>query len=86
MAGGRFGDKKIRHDLALRRQQRAEPAEARLDQADIGGDEAIEKIARGLAADLDHAPVGEKRCFHMKFSGETRVLDITPQRKPLKCW
>ena len=31
---------------------------------DIGRDEAVEEVARVLAADLDHAPVGKKRCFH----------------------
>ena len=31
---------------------------------DVGGDEAVEEVAGVLAADLDHAPVGKKRCFH----------------------
>ncbi len=57
MAGGGFGDQKIDRDLALRRQERAEPAETRLQQRDIRGDEAIEEAAGILAADLDHAPV-----------------------------
>ena len=64
MAGRGFGDEEIDRDLALRRQQRAEPAETRPQQRDIRGDEAVEKAAGVLAADLDHAPVGKKRCFH----------------------
>ena len=31
---------------------------------DVGGDEAVEEVAGILAADLDHAPIGKKRCFH----------------------
>ena len=61
---GRLRDQEIRGDLALRRQQRAEPAKARPQQRDVGGDEAVEEVAGILAADLDHAPVGKKRCFH----------------------
>ena len=64
MAGGRLRDQKIGRDLALWRQQRAEPAKARPQQRDVCGDEAIEEVAGILAADLDHAPVGKKRCFH----------------------
>ena len=85
MTGWGFGDQEIHHDLALRRQQRAEPAKARLDQVDIGGHKAIEKIARAFAADFDHAPIGKKCHFHTKFSGETLTPDVTQQRKPLKC-
>lgn len=61
MTGRRFRDQKIHDDLALRRQQRAESAEARLQLVDIGRDEAIEEVARILARDLDHAPVRKKR-------------------------
>ena len=64
MAGGGFGDQEIGRDLALRRQQCAEPAKAGLQQRDVCGDEAIEEVAGILAADLDHAPVRKKRCFH----------------------
>jgi hypothetical protein len=63
-------DQEIRYDLALRRQQRAEPAEARPQQRHIRRDEAVEKVAGIGAADLDHAPVGKKRCFHAKISCE----------------
>ena len=64
MAGRGFGDQEIGRDLALWRQQRAEPAKAGLQQRDICGDEAVEEVAGILAADLDHAPVRKKRCFH----------------------
>ena len=64
MAGRRLGDQEVGDDLALRRQQRAEAAEPGADQRDIGGDKAVEKVARIVAADLDDAPIGEKRCFH----------------------
>ena len=64
MAGGRLGDEEIDRDLALRRQQRPEAAEPGTQQRRIRGDEAVEKVAGILAADLDHAPVGKKRCFH----------------------
>ena len=88
MAGRRFGDQEIRRYLALRRQQRPEPAEAGPQQRHVRGDKAVEKVARAFAADLDHAPVGEKRCFHKEFSGkvlgETQVPDITWQRKTLR--
>ncbi len=43
MAGGGFGDQEIDRDLALRRQQRAEPAKAGLQQRDVCGDEAVEE-------------------------------------------
>ena len=39
-----------------------------LKQRHVCGDEAVEKVARVLAADLDHAPIGKKRCFHAKVS------------------
>src|SRR6266446_106044 len=79
-------------DLALRRQQRAEPAEAWAKRRNVRGDEAVEKVAGVNAADLDHAPVGKKRCFHKVFSGkvllevvgETQLPDIPWQRKPLR--
>jgi hypothetical protein len=64
MAGRDFGDQEIGRDLALRRQQRAEPAKAGLQQRDVCSDETIEEVAGILAADLDHAPVRKKRCFH----------------------
>jgi len=64
MAGRGLGDQEVRNDLALRRQQCAEPAETGRELRNVGGDEAVEKIPRILARDLDHAPVGKKRCFH----------------------
>src|SRR5260370_2739290 len=71
-----------------RRKQRREPAEAREKQRHVRGDEAVEKVARVLAADLDHAPVWKKRCFHKELAGkvlgETQVPDITWQRKTLR--
>jgi len=42
-------DQEIHGDLALRRQQRAEPAKARPQQRDVGGYEAIEEVAGVLA-------------------------------------
>ena len=57
MASRRFGDDEIDHDLALRRQQRAEPAEPRANQRHIRGDEAVEKVAGVLAAHLDDASI-----------------------------
>ena len=98
MAGRRFGDQEIHRDLALRRQQRTEPAEAWAKQRNVRRDEAIEKVAGLDAADLDDAPVGKKRCFHKEFSGKvlfevvvevvgkTQVADTTPQRKTLRYW
>ena len=61
MAGRRFRNQEIDDDLALRRQQRTESPQARLEPLEIGGDEAVEEVARILARDLDHAPVGKKR-------------------------
>src|ERR1700694_5454140 len=90
MTGRRLGDQKIDDDLALRRQQRPEPAEARAKQRRIRGDEAVGKVAGILAADLDHAPVGKKRCLHKEFSekvvGDAQVPDITRQPKTLRYW
>jgi hypothetical protein len=63
MAGGRFGDQEIHNYLALRRQQGPEPAQARPQQRHIRGDKAVEKVARVLAADLDHAAVGRNAAF-----------------------
>ena len=58
-------------------------------QRHVGGDEAVEKVAGVLAADLDHAPVGKKRCFHVGKvlfePGKCRLSDITRQRKTLRC-
>jgi hypothetical protein len=60
----------------------------RAKQRNVGGDEAVEKVAGVSAADLDYAPVGKKGCFHKEFSGkvlgETQVPDITRQRKTLR--
>jgi len=88
LAGGRLGDQEIDDDLALRRQQRAEARRAGLEPRHIGGDEPIEKAARVLAGDLDHATVGKKRCFHAKGSlevlVETELADTPAQRKALR--
>jgi len=78
VARGRLRDQEIHDDLALRRQQRPEPAQSRLQLADIGGDEAVEEVARILACDLDHAPIGEKRCFHY----ENLLRHVAGERKP----
>ena len=64
MAGRGLGDQEVHDDLALRRQQRAEPAKTGREQRHVGRDQAVEEVARVLARDLDHAPVGKKRCFH----------------------
>src|SRR5262249_33138190 len=31
---------------------------------EVAGDKAVQELARVVADDLDHATVGEKRCFH----------------------
>ncbi len=64
MAGRGLGNQEIGDDLALRRQQCAEPAKARAKQRHVGRNEAVEEVAGILAADLNHAPVWKKRCFH----------------------
>ncbi|MGY4362130.1 hypothetical protein ACVW0J_008623 [Bradyrhizobium sp. i1.7.7] len=61
MACGHLCDQEIHDDLALRRQQRTESPQARLQPVEIGRDQAVEEVARVLARDLDHAPVGKKR-------------------------
>ncbi len=66
MAARRFRDQEIDGDLALRRQQRAEPAEPGLEQRHVDRDQAVEKVACVLAGYLDHPPVGKKRCFHKR--------------------
>ena len=43
-------------------------AEAGPQQRHVRGDQAVEKVAGVVAADLDHAPVGKKRCFHAEIS------------------
>ena len=48
-------------------------------QLDIRGDEAVEEVACVLAADLDHAPVGEKRCFHAKISCDMLPWNVSRQ-------
>ena len=66
MTGGGLGDQEIHYDLALRRQQCAEPAETGRELRHVGGDEPVEKIPRILARDLDYAAVGKKRCLHQE--------------------
>ena len=48
-------------------------------QRRVCGDEAIEKVAGVLAADLDHAPVGKKRCFHAKISCDMLLRNVCRQ-------
>ena len=64
MASWHLGDQEIDDDLALRRQQRAEPGLPRFELVDISRDEPVEEVAGVLARDLDHAPIWKKRCFH----------------------
>ena len=64
VAGRGLGDEEIHDDLALRRQQRAETCQARGDLRHIGRHQAVEEIARVLAAHLDDAAIRQKRCFH----------------------
>ena len=71
---GRFRHQKIGDDLALRRQQRAEPAQSRTDKLDVRGHEVVQEFAGILAADPDHAAIRQKRCFHEVFSGFLEVL------------
>jgi len=59
-----LGDDAIDNDLALRRQQRAEPRLLGRDLGDVRRQEPVEKGARVGACDLDHAAVGEKCRFH----------------------
>src|SRR6185437_9882607 len=54
MTGRRLGDQEIYDDFTLRRQQRAETPQSRLQPRDICGDEAVEKVTGGFACDLDH--------------------------------
>jgi hypothetical protein len=65
MAGRCFRDQEVKDDLALRRQQRAEPSLPGRKQSHIVGDKAVEKVTRILAGYLDHAPIGKKRCLHV---------------------
>ena len=60
------------------------------DQRDVGGDKAVEEVARILAAHLDDAAVGQKRCFHGSelFSsslGKGDAPDIPCEAKALRC-
>ncbi len=79
MAGRRFGDQEIHNYFALWRQQRPESPEAGPKQRNICRDEAVEEVARVLAADLDHAPVGEKRRFHAKISCDMLLWNVSRQ-------
>ena len=78
LVSGRLRDQEIHDDLALWRQQRTESRQPRLQPADISGDEAVEEVARVLAKNLHHAPIGEKRCFHMKISCEVLRRNVSP--------
>ncbi len=95
MGCGRFRHQKVRDDLALRRQQRAEPAKSGPKQVHIRGHKAIQEFAGVLAAHLDDAAIRQKCCFHgvslgfsrdfSKFFGEIRPSHTTWKRKALKC-
>src|SRR3974390_2933493 len=90
MAAWCLGDQEVDGDLALGREQRAEAPLSRLKLRHIGGDQAIEKVARVLAGNLDHAPVGKKRCLHAKTSLEVIVepqrAEFRPQVMSLSSW
>jgi hypothetical protein len=92
MPGRYLGDQEIDDDLALGRQQRAEPGLPRAQLADIGRDQAVEEVAGVLAGDLDHAPIRKKGCFHSQnwlfFQvplGNAPSADIPCQAKALDC-
>ena len=74
VTGRSFGDEEIHDDLALRRQERAEAPEAGPHQCDVGRDQAVEEVARILAAHLDDAAIGQKRCFPTLQSSFSKFL------------
>ena len=66
MAAGGLRDQEIRGDLALRRQQRAEPAKAGPQQRDVCGDEAVEEVAGVLAAETLTTPRSVRNAAFMR--------------------
>ena len=64
LCGRCFGHKEIGNDLALRREQSGKPRRRRREREDVGGDEAVQKIARIVAGKLDHAAIREKGSLH----------------------
>ena len=49
------------------------------EQRHIGCHQAVEKLAGSFAANLDHAPVGEERCFHAKISCDMLQRNVSRQ-------
>jgi hypothetical protein len=49
----------------LRRKQSGEARRCRRKRENVSGDKTVQKIARVVAAKLDHAAIGEKGSFHM---------------------
>ena len=81
--GWGFGDDEVGNDLSLWGQQRAVPRLVEFEVLDVRRDEAVEKVSRAVADDLDHAPVGEKGSFHaLGFPGIARNVRHPPV--PLK--
>jgi hypothetical protein len=54
-------DDEVEQDLALRRQQGAEPRRPGRDPVEVAGDEPVEKTLGVLAGNSYHAPVGQMR-------------------------
>ena len=59
----RFDDDEVCNNLALRRQQRTEARCPRRELEDIGADKTVQKVARVIARNLDHAAVGSRAAF-----------------------
>ncbi len=65
MAGRRLRHQEIGNDLALRREQRTEFADAGLYVGHLCGQKVVEKAPRIVADHLDDTAIGEKRCLHL---------------------
>src|SRR5580700_2340941 len=78
VAIGRVGirDDEIHDDLALGREQRCKTWLSGRYLAHVGGHQPAQELAGIGAGDLDHAAVGEKRCFH-----EWYLPDVAGKRK-----
>ena len=74
-----LGDDAIDDDLALRGEQRGKPRGAGRHLVHVGGEQAVEKLARVVAGDLDHAAVGEKCCFHALFCREVSCQNVAAE-------
>ena len=61
---GRFDHDEIRNDLTLRREEGAVSRRPRRQLEDVGADQAMEKVPRVVAGDLDHAAVRKKGSLH----------------------